>query len=199
MAPAPCNYLLKTLADKRKKNLSKLSGEQQSLPRDRRAAKAGHGLSGSPMSLAPLQCPGLMARTASRSHGTRRVQGLSEEEPCRGCVQDKAGRSRAVCLSNAALPWHLLSPLTAEPSPSNASAGPDPTERATAGRGPPEATDEPLVTLSGSGPLKPLFPDDWSSWQCPYPAQPLIMDHSPSQPSGPFFSSVSWLCSSFSH
>lgn len=183
MAPAPCNYLLKTLEDKRKKKLSTLAQEQPSLQ------GTGEQLRLTVGSAVPPE-PGSLQRPGLQVPWTGRGQGLSEEKPFHGCVQDKAERRRAVCLGNAALPWHLLSPLTAEPTPHKCSSGPDPTEWATAGRGrwAPGYSFRP-------GASETLFPDPAGT---AHTAQPLIMDHSPSQPSGLFISSFSWLCSSFS-
>lgn len=131
MAPAPCNYLLKTPEDKRK-NATKLVQEQPSLPGTGEQLRLTMG-SAVPMSLALCSVPGW--RPGEQVPWTGSVQGLSEEKPFHGCVQDKAARRGAVCLSNAALPWHLLSPLTSEPTPLKCYSGPDPTERARAGRG----------------------------------------------------------------
>lgn len=140
MAPAPCNYLLKTLEDKRKK-LTKLAQEQ---PRDRWAAKAGHG----PHEPGSLQCPGLaagqqvpwigMCRGSQRRTLPRMCAGQGWK--ARGCVSEQCCPPMA--LAQPAHCWTQPTPLKCFTPRTGRQQG---------------GGDEPLVTLPGLGPLKLYF------------------------------------------
>lgn len=130
-------------------------------------------------------------------HETGSVQRSSEKkDPFEGCVQDNAEGCLALCLSDAALLWHITQPThfcADTPLSQMLQQAPKPTKKAK-GRGTWRSIGYSFWLRARETYSQTTDP----AGRAQYSVQALVLGHNPSQPAGPVFpSEVSGLCSSF--